>query len=652
MSRQVLHTVDETLVQLFEDNRGEIPDHASDSEIEGDSDEEYNDIITFQGPVVAQSVVGNATSSHDIPSSSSSSTITTRQSKRTTNKRKPAKKIIQPPKRTRRTANIAFNDLDASLSALAASTADSSDGDNDIPNDNNQCDWRTTVASYFLTLPNFDEPTAPEVNHVFDDSSLPGEYFERFFDPTLICLLTQETNKYARQEQIKNWTETSVEEIRAFLGVMVVMGVIGLKQVDLYWSSDPFFETSRVRQVMTCKKFKKLLEAFHVNDNETAIPHGQVGYDKLHKVRPLIDGLNERFQHEYKHSNCQSIDESMILFKGRSTMKQYMPMKPIKRGYKVWVRADPVTGYMSQFEMYTGKPAQTEEFASDGLGTRVVKKLCQGINHDDYDAPILVVFDNFFTSFDLMKFLRTNNLFSVGTVRINKKELPPDMKKKQKMQRGEHKSFSKENVAAILWQDNRTVAMLTTAHNPDELITVSRTEKNGSKVNVSCPKAIKDYTAYMRGVDRFDQLKESYSVSRRSRKYWFRLFYFLLDAALVNAYVLFSVYNAGSRTSMKHIDFNKHVAEHLIGNFSSRKKNGFSSAYYMNKNYTANQKSIGVPPEIRFSNVGCHLPVELPAYRRCRLCSTAQHDKRSKISCTACKVPLCAVPCFAKFHTT
>lgn len=30
----------------------------------------------------------------------------------------------------------------------------------------------------------------------------------------------------------------------------------------------------------------------------------------------------------------------MIRFKGRSTLKQYMPNKPIKRGYKVWVRAD------------------------------------------------------------------------------------------------------------------------------------------------------------------------------------------------------------------------------------------------------------------------------------------------------------------------
>ena len=42
----------------------------------------------------------------------------------------------------------------------------------------------------------------------------------------------------------------------------------------------------------------------------------------------------------YKPACENSIDEAMIPFKGRSSMKQYMPKKPIKRGFKIWVRAD------------------------------------------------------------------------------------------------------------------------------------------------------------------------------------------------------------------------------------------------------------------------------------------------------------------------
>lgn len=61
-------------------------------------------------------------------------------------------------------------------------------------------------------------------------------------------------------------------------------------------------------------------------------------YDRLAKVRPLIDGLNKSFQAEY--TPHEAIDESMILFNGRSTIKQYLSLKPIRRGYKLWCRAD------------------------------------------------------------------------------------------------------------------------------------------------------------------------------------------------------------------------------------------------------------------------------------------------------------------------
>ena len=45
----------------------------------------------------------------------------------------------------------------------------------------------------------------------------------------------------------------------------------------------------------------------------------------------------------------------MVKFQVRSSLKHYMPMKPIKRDIKVWVRADSRNGYFSQFEVYTGK---------------------------------------------------------------------------------------------------------------------------------------------------------------------------------------------------------------------------------------------------------------------------------------------------------
>ena len=45
----------------------------------------------------------------------------------------------------------------------------------------------------------------------------------------------------------------------------------------------------------------------------------------------------------------------MTPFKGISTLKQYIALKPIKRGIKVWAMSDATNGYMSSFELNRGK---------------------------------------------------------------------------------------------------------------------------------------------------------------------------------------------------------------------------------------------------------------------------------------------------------
>jgi len=98
----------------------------------------------------------------------------------------------------------------------------------------------------------------------------------------------------------------------------------------------------------------------------------------------------------------QSIDESIVKFKGRSILKQYNPMKPIKRGYKLWVRADK-TGYICEFQVYKGKIDKTSETNLDG---RVVTDLTREITGDNHH----VYFDNFFTSIDFLKSLKEHQI--------------------------------------------------------------------------------------------------------------------------------------------------------------------------------------------------------------------------------------------------
>ena len=73
----------------------------------------------------------------------------------------------------------------------------------------------------------------------------------------------------------------------------------------------------------------------------------------------------------------QSIDEHMVKFKGRSGMKQYIKLKPIKWGFKFWFRRLSKSGYLYQMDTYLGRK-QTPEF-NLGLGNELVLQLTKDL---------------------------------------------------------------------------------------------------------------------------------------------------------------------------------------------------------------------------------------------------------------------------------
>jgi hypothetical protein len=105
-----------------------------------------------------------------------------------------------------------------------------------------------------------------------------------------------------------------------------------------------------------------------------------------------------------------AIDEGMVKFKGRSSMKQFLPKKPTKRGFKIWTRAYSLSGFMNKFEVYEGKKGDRTEV---GLGAIVVTSLTKKIQNHYHQ----VYFDNYFTSIDLLVKLLRNGIYSCGTFR-------------------------------------------------------------------------------------------------------------------------------------------------------------------------------------------------------------------------------------------
>ena len=145
----------------------------------------------------------------------------------------------------------------------------------------------------------FRELVGPAHSLPLDASEL--SYFLLLFTIEMITRLVLETNLYAEQCQTARgvrdsaWHATTIEEMRAYIGVNILMGFHQLPEIDHYWSSDDMLGVPGVMKIMAKHRFKKMTQYFHANDNSTAAARGDAGYDPLHKVRPLLSSASSSF---------------------------------------------------------------------------------------------------------------------------------------------------------------------------------------------------------------------------------------------------------------------------------------------------------------------------------------------------------------------
>ena len=169
-----------------------------------------------------------------------------------------------------------------------------------------------------------------------DIPDAPEDVFQLFFDERLQAEIVQESNKYARQvmreEAYQKWSPITVKELRAFFGFSILMGINHLPAIDDDWSRDPHLRYAPIADRISRQRFRDIFRYLHFVDNDHLAPRGDPSYDRLGKVRPLIEHLSERFEDVYKPTQNVAVDEAMIKFQGGSPLKQYMPMKPVKRG--------------------------------------------------------------------------------------------------------------------------------------------------------------------------------------------------------------------------------------------------------------------------------------------------------------------------------
>ena len=165
----------------------------------------------------------------------------------------------------------------------------------------------------------------------------------------------------------------------AFLSLDIALGIVNFSGMKDFWSTYPILSQPwlpSIKLIMSRDRFLQILYYLHVNDNQNTIRK-----EKLFILRPLLDHIVRHCNKHYHPKHEVSNEEQMTGTKCRVGFHQYLPMKPTKRGIKVWVMADAVAWYCGNLQVYTGKEGNDVE---KGLASRVVKEIMEDYQGQDH----------------------------------------------------------------------------------------------------------------------------------------------------------------------------------------------------------------------------------------------------------------------------
>jgi hypothetical protein len=401
--------------------------------------------------------------------------------------------------------------------------------------------------------------------------------------------------------------------------MQIIMGLMPHPRLEEFWRESrdavpPHLQHPNFKQIMSYKRYRAIKDSLHFASNNL-----DNGSDPLYKVRAAIDTFRSTFKKMFCMGTDVCIDEGIVPFKGVNPHRRKIPKPGGSTGFKVLILADSDIHYCYDFVIDVASVTQT---IREHI-TPLVNNLSKGQ---------VMYCDRWFGTIDVVEWLKELQIGYVGTFLENRNPAKMCQLSPQAGQ-GAFKACEKDGICIVRWNDTSQCCFIMTAVGIEE-VQYERKQKTGPhagrKVSISAPLAAKKFNYKMGGVDRFDQMKAKfYSCCGRFKtvKWYHKLWFGLVDLALVNAWLLFK----HTHENAKHFDFVHSLAEQLIKsvlleeNISHGKEGHATKLAHFRKDL-----STGARPQ-----------------RACYACSSTKKRVRTTFGCKSCQRALC-LDCFAE----
>ncbi|CAF5123906.1 unnamed protein product, partial [Rotaria magnacalcarata] len=207
----------------------------------------------------------------------------------------------------------------------------------------------------------------------------------------------------------------SSNEMKKFFAMCIHMGMIRKRRIQDYWSTNPLLVTPifHSRNYLSRDRFLQILRFLRFADYGKMIDS-----DRLKKLRPFLNMTQNLCISMYTPRRSVAVDETLLLYKGRISFKQYNPRKRARFGIKTIALCDSINGYLHNFEVYTGQGTNSwaENFPDAQklpVSERIVVHLVGHILNKNY----CIYADNWFTSVRLARWMTKHGTTLTGTIK-------------------------------------------------------------------------------------------------------------------------------------------------------------------------------------------------------------------------------------------
>ncbi|XP_056640425.1 piggyBac transposable element-derived protein 4-like isoform X2 [Diorhabda sublineata] len=473
----------------------------------------------------------------------------------------------------------------------------------------------------------------PGVAQDISGLSTPRDFLNLILTEEMMNHIIVQTNLYALflsatstapRALIKTWKDLERDEFLYFLGLLFHTGTVSLNRLSDYWNTDPIlFGLTSFRRVMSRDRFFGILQCLHFAKNPE--PNEPTPADGLYKIRPLIDIFRRTMDALIIPTKNLYIDESTVLWRGRSVLRQYLRNKAHPYGIKMYMLNE-ASGLVLRFIVYTG--ASDQEIGGKGHADLVVRKLMDG----KLDVGHSLFMDDFYNSVNLVHELLERKTYVTGTLRSNRKGNPPQVIL-AKTKRGEVVDYySGEGVGVLNWRHKRVVLMISSEFSGKMNDVTTR-----RGIVIQQPEMVSKYNESMGGVDHLDQMMSYYPIERKTLKWSKKIGIHILHLCMYNAFILYNK----CHPKMDLYDFRNSVVKSLLPPVTVSPMTSLP----------LKRGSKGLSPHFP-SFFGVSHKSNKKIRKRCVFCAKNKKRQETAHLCPACpnKPPLCLVDCFVNYH--